>query len=180
MAMARSMSSTLCLSVILIVVYLCIYLYTYTHTCTHVCTNLSSYICIYKFTHTCTYAHNFLDGCAHAHAHAHAHIHVHTHVHTWRICTCTYIVYIIMYMYVQVCNAFFILVVCTTIYAILGTHYFSHRAPVYSSKFKASMFTMFQVMTGGKWVCLPRESISRARKRMCGVYVCMNVYKYII
>jgi hypothetical protein len=49
------------------------------------------------------------------------------------------------YATIPVCNAFFILVVCTEIYPILGTHYFRFRAPVFFANFKVSMFTMFQV-----------------------------------
>ena len=43
---------------------------------------------------------------------------------------------------VPVCNAFFILMVVTAIYSILGVHYFGDSQPQYFHNFASAMFTM--------------------------------------
>ena len=50
-----------------------------------------------------------------------------------------------------VMNAFFILIITTCIYAIVGTHAYRARNPEYFGNFAASLFTMFQVLTGDSW-----------------------------
>ena len=52
---------------------------------------------------------------------------------------------------IPVCNAFLILIIIASIYAILGTNFFRHRAPEYFGNFQASLFTMFQVLMGDSW-----------------------------
>ena len=55
-----------------------------------------------------------------------------------------------------VCNAFFMLISCSAMYSIFGTHYFGLKAPKYFQKFGTSMFTMFQVFTGDGWSDISR------------------------
>ena len=59
---------------------------------------------------------------------------------------------------VPVCNAFFILLICTAIYATLGTHIFGERSPEHFADFLTSLFTMFQVVSGDGWA----STISRS------------------
>ena len=47
-----------------------------------------------------------------------------------------------------VCNAFVILVIIAAVYAVLGTQLFRARSPEYFGDFLASLFTMFQVLSG--------------------------------
>ena len=55
-----------------------------------------------------------------------------------------------------VCNAFFMLISCSAMYSIFGTHYFRLQAPKYFQNFGTSMFTMFQVFTGDGWSDISR------------------------
>ena len=55
-----------------------------------------------------------------------------------------------------VCNAFFMLIICSAMYSIFGTHYFRLQAPKYFKNFGTSMFTMFQVFTGDGWSDISR------------------------
>jgi len=50
-----------------------------------------------------------------------------------------------------VCNAFFILLIISSVYAVLGTNFFKTRAPEFFDDFLTSLFTMFQVLTGDGW-----------------------------
>jgi voltage-gated sodium channel len=49
---------------------------------------------------------------------------------------------------VPMCNAFFLLLIATSVYAVFGTHYFGERSPYYFGNFVTSMFTLFQVFMG--------------------------------
>lgn len=55
------------------------------------------------------------------------------------------------------------------VYAILGTNFFSHRSPEHFSNFHTSLFTMFQVMSGG-------ASVYRACVR---AYSCASVLRVL-
>jgi len=55
---------------------------------------------------------------------------------------------------IPVCNAFFILLVIASVYAIVGNYYFNTVSPEYFGTFHAALFTMFQVS-----VCLRAGSI---------------------
>jgi voltage-gated sodium channel len=55
---------------------------------------------------------------------------------------------------IPVCNAFFILLIIASVYAIVGNYYFNTVSPEYFGTFHASLFTMFQVS-----VCLRAGSI---------------------
>ena len=48
-------------------------------------------------------------------------------------------------------NAFLMLLIVASIYAILGTSFFRTRAPEYFADFFTSLFTMFQVLSGDSW-----------------------------
>ncbi len=50
-----------------------------------------------------------------------------------------------------VCNAFLLLIICSSMYSIFGTHYFKSNNPKYFKNFTTSMFTMFQVFTSDGW-----------------------------
>jgi voltage-gated sodium channel len=49
---------------------------------------------------------------------------------------------------VPMCNAFFLLLIATSVYAVFGTHYFGQRSPTHFSNFFTSVFTLFQVFNG--------------------------------
>ena len=46
-----------------------------------------------------------------------------------------------------VCNAFLILLIVASIYAILATSFFANRSPEYFADFSTSLFTMFQILS---------------------------------
>ena len=50
-----------------------------------------------------------------------------------------------------VCNAFLILLIIASVYAIVGTNFFSFRMPEYFGNFHTSLLTMFQVLSGDSW-----------------------------
>jgi hypothetical protein len=50
-----------------------------------------------------------------------------------------------------VCNAFMIMLLVTSIYAILGVNFFVESAPEQFGTFTRALFTMFQVCTGDGW-----------------------------
>ena len=52
---------------------------------------------------------------------------------------------------VPVANTFFVLIVVTSIYAILGVSLFSARQPEHFGHFSEAFFTMFQCVTGDGW-----------------------------
>ena len=60
------------------------------------------------------------------------------------------------------------------VYAILGTNFFSHRTPEHFSNFHTSLFTMFQVMSGGASVYRVRACVLLckrvARALFCGTH----------
>jgi len=51
--------------------------------------------------------------------------------------------------FVPVCNAFLLLLIITSVYAVLGTNFFRIRSPQYFGHFSTSLFTLFQVMFEG-------------------------------
>jgi len=61
------------------------------------------------------------------------------------------------------------------VYAILGTNFFSHRTPEHFGNFHTSLFTMFQVMSGGAFVhrvCACVLLCTRvARALVCGTHI---------
>jgi voltage-gated sodium channel len=50
-----------------------------------------------------------------------------------------------------VCNAFLILLIVASLYAILATSFFNDRSPEYFANFSTSLFTMFQILSGDSW-----------------------------
>jgi voltage-gated sodium channel len=50
-----------------------------------------------------------------------------------------------------VCNAFLILLIVASMYAILATTFFSDRLPEYFGDFSTSLFTMFQILSFDSW-----------------------------
>ena len=46
-----------------------------------------------------------------------------------------------------VCNAFFILLILSSVYAVLGTNFFETRSPEFFRDFLTALFTMFQVLS---------------------------------
>jgi hypothetical protein len=57
------------------------------------------------------------------------------------------------------------------VYAIIGTNFFSKRTPEHFSNFHTSLFTMFQVMSGGASMYLVRACVLLC-KRVVRVLVC--------
>lgn len=61
------------------------------------------------------------------------------------------------------------------VYAILGTNFFSHRTPQHFGNFHTSLFTMFQVMSGGACLYRVRACVllymQVARALVCGTHV---------
>ena len=64
-----------------------------------------------------------------------------------------------------VCNAFFILLIISSVYAVLGTNFFRHRSPEFFSDFLTALFTMFQVLAGTPGPPACQEASSRTAKR---------------
>ena len=58
-----------------------------------------------------------------------------------------------------VINAFVILFIITAIYGVLGTHLFREQSPVFFGSFGASLFTMWQVVTGDSWASVVTRSL---------------------
>ena len=52
---------------------------------------------------------------------------------------------------VPVSNAFGLLMIVTSIYAILATDFFASDQPEYFGSFALSLFTLFQMATGDSW-----------------------------
>jgi voltage-gated sodium channel len=50
-----------------------------------------------------------------------------------------------------VCNAFLILLIVASLYAIVATSLFADRTPEYFADFSTSIFTMFQILSGDSW-----------------------------
>ena len=50
-----------------------------------------------------------------------------------------------------VCNAFIILLLITSIYAVMATSFFSAMDPDHFGYFSKSIFTLFQIATGDSW-----------------------------
>ena len=78
-----------------------------------------------------------------------------------------------------VCNAFFMLLLCTAMFSIFGTHYFRLKAPKYFEKFGTSMFTMFQVFTGDGWSDISRTLFVEAEHIDLSVAIFFVSYIFI-
>jgi len=52
---------------------------------------------------------------------------------------------------IPVCNAFLIMLLVTSIYAILGVNFYSEASPHFFGTFSRALFTLFQVCTGDGW-----------------------------
>ena len=55
------------------------------------------------------------------------------------------------YCVIPMANAFVLLLILTIIYAVLGAQLFQHKAPEFFGDFEASLFTLFQVLSGDSW-----------------------------
>ena len=69
-----------------------------------------------------------------------------------------------MYAYDIVANAFLIMALVTSIYAILAVNFYACRQPEYFGSFSRALFTLFQICTGDGWA------------RYVYVYVYVHVY----
>jgi voltage-gated sodium channel len=56
---------------------------------------------------------------------------------------------------VPVCNAFLMLLIIVSVYAVLGTNFFRKRSPEYFGQFSVSLYTMFQILAEG--IAISRE-----------------------
>ena len=63
-----------------------------------------------------------------------------------------------------VCNAFFILLIVASVFAIVGTNVFAARSPEYFGNFHTSLFTLFQVLSGDSWASAVARSIFQGRE----------------
>ena len=54
-------------------------------------------------------------------------------------------------------NAFFLMFLVSSIYAVLSVELFGDKFPLYFGNFSASFFTMFQMLTGDDWSSVTRE-----------------------
>lgn len=54
-------------------------------------------------------------------------------------------------------NAFFLMFLVSSIYAVLSVELFGDKFPQYFGNFSASFFTMFQMLTGDDWSSVTRE-----------------------
>ena len=61
-------------------------------------------------------------------------------------------------------NAFCILLVVTTIYAVLGTSLFRERSPEFFLDFSTALFTMIQVVMGDSWASAITRSFFEANE----------------
>ena len=89
-------------------------------------------------------------------------------------------------------NSLLVLLLFTSVYAIMATHVFAERSPEYFGNFSMSFFTMIQVVSGDGWVSNVSREIFENREEaemdaqvlhlhmhMCThayMRVCMNVY----
>jgi voltage-gated sodium channel len=56
---------------------------------------------------------------------------------------------------IPVCNAFLMLLIIVSVYAVLGTNFFRKRSPEYFGQFSVSLYTMFQILAEG--IAISRE-----------------------
>ena len=70
---------------------------------------------------------------------------------------------------IPMCNAFLIMLLVTSIYAILGVNFFAEAAPSMFGNFSRALFTLFQVCTGDGWASgMLRTYRARVQKRLRG------------
>ena len=79
-----------------------------------------------------------------------------------------------------VCNAFLLLIICTSMYSILGTHIFKSTNPKYFKQFATSMYTMFQVFTGDGWSDISRTLFEDAAGEQIDFGVAIFFISYIL
>jgi hypothetical protein len=66
---------------------------------------------------------------------------------------------------IPVCNAFMILLIIASVYAIVGTTFFYDTSPEYFANFHTSLFTMFQVRVVLGLGCRFRFQVRSTRAR---------------
>ena len=69
-----------------------------------------------------------------------------------------------------VCNAFLMLLITASVYAVLGTYFFWQRSPEYFRQFSVSLFTMFQVPS--PHTCVLVLSVYLCVSMLTVVYAC--------
>lgn len=67
--------------------------------------------------------------------------------------------------FIPMINAFCILLVVTTIYAVLGTQLFRERSPEFFLDFTTALFTMIQVVMGDSWASAITRSFFEVNER---------------